>query len=343
MRVGLTPILGAGLVLATLLTIHVLPGLASVLLLVFAGAILAVLLEGLIRSIQHFLPGGHHQLAYAFALLLIVLVLAGIGLLIGPRIATEAPQLVQRIPEAWDSLIDHLNDFAMIDSVAQQGQRPFQWLTSNLKVTNLLSSTFGALFNIFVVILVGIYAAATPERYLRVSQYLLPARTRRRASDLSRNLGYELRHWLLGRLASMTIVGVASGIGLWLLGVPLALTLGLLAGLLSFVPYIGPILGLIPALLIAALESFALAGWVLVLYGGVQLVETALLTPLIQQRVVALPPVILISVQLVGGALIGPLGVLLGAPLVVCGITVGRWYRETVHETGEQLRQPDDS
>lgn len=325
MRLSSLPVT-VGLVLATLLTIHVLPQLTSVLLLVFAGVIVAVLFNALTTAWKRILPGGH-ALAYGAALVTIILVLAVAGLLVVPHLLTEVPKLVDRMPEAWHTLISQLNQYAVLDSMTDKARQPFHWLSSNTQVLNLLTTTFGVLVNIFVVVFVGVYGAAAPSRYLHFGQHLLPEDKQRAAAVLARELGRELRHWMLARSISMAIVGLATGIGLWLLGVPLAFTLGFLAGLLSFVPYIGPVLGLIPALLIAAVQSLALAGWVLVLFTGVQLVESTLLTPLIQQRAIALPPVILISVQLVGGVLIGPLGVLLGAPMVVCVMVAARWYR----------------
>lgn len=318
----------AGLVLATLLTIHVLPQLASVLLLIFAGVILAVVLEALTSVLRRVLPG-EHTVAYIAALAGVGCVLSIIGLLVGPQLVTEVPQVIARLPKAWDTTLAHLNDYAVLDSVTDKARQPFHWLVSNTQILNVVSSTFGLLVNVCVVILVGVYAAAAPSRYLHFGGKLLTDAQQQRVGVLARDLGRGLRHWLLARAASMTVVGVATGFGLWLLGVPLAFTLGLWAGVASFVPYIGPILGLIPALLIAAVETMQLAGWVLLLFGGVQLVETTLLTPLIQQRAIALPPVALISVQLVGGVLIGPLGVLLAAPLVVCGLIAAGWHRSS--------------
>lgn len=323
-RVAIT----VALVLATLLTIHILPRLASVLLLIFAGVILAIMLDALTSLLRRVVPGGHAP-AYAAALACVALVLAVVGFFIGPQLAAEVPRLIARVPEAWDAVLAQLNSYAFLDPVIDKAWKPFHWLASNTRIMNLVSDTFGVLVNIFVVVFVAVYAAAAPARYLHFGDNLLSEKAQRQVSSLAGELARGLRHWMLARSASMTIVGFATGIGLWLLGVPLAFTLGLFAGVVSFVPYIGPILGLIPALLIAAVESLLLAAWVLVLFGVVQLVETMLLTPLIQQRAIALPPVVLIAVQLIGGVLIGPLGVLLAAPLVLCSLIAANWYQNS--------------
>src|SRR5699024_8570069 len=267
-----------GLVFALPLTIHVLPRLTSVLLLVFAGIILAVVLDALTSTLRRVLPGGHVP-AYTAALICVVLALSIIGFVVGPQLATEIPQLTQRMPKAWDKLLVHLNNYAFFDSVADKAQRPFNWLFNNTQMLKLVSGTFGVLVSFFVVVFVGFYGAAAPAHYLRFADQLLSPVQQQRVGQLAHDLGHGLRYWLLGRALSMTVVGIATGIGLWLLGVQLAFTLGFWAGVASFVPYIGPILGLIPAVLIAAVGSLKLAAWVLVLFGVVQFVETAFMTP----------------------------------------------------------------
>lgn len=247
-----------GLVLATLLTIHILPQLASVLLLVFAGIILAVALDALTSALRRVLPGGH-GLAYAVALVCIVLGFAIIGLLIGPQLATQIPQLIKQVPQAWGKLLSQLQDYSLLGFATAKAGQSVYWLSNNTRIMNLVSGTFGALANVFVVLFVAIYTSAAPQRYLDFASHLLAESRHRQLAALASELGTGLRHWMLGRTLTLIIVGVASGLGLWLLGVPLAFTLGLIAGLLSIVPYIGPILGLIPAFLIAAVVSLPMA------------------------------------------------------------------------------------
>ena len=113
----------------------------------------------------------------------------------------------------------------------------------------------------------------------------------------------------------MIIIGVLTAVGLWLLGVPLALTLGLLAALLTFIPNIGPILAVVPAALLALLQSPTRALYVVLLYLGIQTVESYLLTPLMQKRTVSLPPALTIFAQVLMGILVGRIGLVLATPL----------------------------
>jgi predicted PurR-regulated permease PerM len=125
----------------------------------------------------------------------------------------------------------------------------------------------------------------------------------------------------------MVVVGLLVGTGLWLLGVPSALTLGLLAGLLEFIPFAGPILAMIPAVLLALAVSPDLAIWVLLLYLAVQQFEGNVLTPVVQQYAVDLPGVVLLFSLIGFGIIFGTLGVILAAPLaVVSYVLVKRLY-----------------
>ena len=136
-----------------------------------------------------------------------------------------------------------------------------------------------------------------------------------------------LRLWLRGQLIAMLVVGLLTGLGLWALGMPSALTLGLLAGLLEFIPFAGPILAAIPAVLLALAVSPDLAFWVVVVYFAVQQFEGYVLTPLVQQYAVDLPGVVLLFSLLAFGILFGTLGVILAAPLaVVSYVLVKRLY-----------------
>jgi predicted PurR-regulated permease PerM len=120
----------------------------------------------------------------------------------------------------------------------------------------------------------------------------------------------------------MSVVGVLTTLGLWIAGIPNPLALGLLAALLSFVPYVGPILSFVPAVLVALMVSLTKVLYVVIVFGFVQTLESYVVTPLVQQRAVSMPPVILITAQIAVGVLSGAIGVLLAAPLAVVVIVL---------------------
>lgn len=135
----------------------------------------------------------------------------------------------------------------------------------------------------------------------------------------------------------MTVIGVLTFVGLWFLDIPLALVLAFLAGLLSFIPYVGPILALLPAVLVAFAQSPNQALFVLILYLGVQGVESYLLLPLVQSWTVDMPPALTIAAILLLGVLFGGLGITLAAPLAAAGmVAVKRLYLEDFLEKRDE-------
>jgi predicted PurR-regulated permease PerM len=127
---------------------------------------------------------------------------------------------------------------------------------------------------------------------------------------------------MLGRLAAMTTVGVMVAIGLWAIGLPEFLALAILAALLDIVPYFGPIVAAIPAVLLALLDGPATAGWVIALYVAVQSIEGYILTPVIQQQTVELPPALTIAAIVLAGTMFGVVAILVATPLAVAVIVV---------------------
>ncbi len=131
-------------------------------------------------------------------------------------------------------------------------------------------------------------------------------------------------HGWLGQLVAMAAVGIATGVGLYLLGVPSALALGVLAGLLEFVPFVGPLLAFVAAFAIALSEGLTLAVLVVLLFAGIQQMEGNILVPLVQQRAVDLPAALSLFGLVAFGVLFGPLGILLGVPLTVVALVAAK-------------------
>jgi predicted PurR-regulated permease PerM len=173
-----------------------------------------------------------------------------------------------------------------------------------------------------IIVFTGLYLAAHPQPYIRGLLRMFPLARRDRIGEVVYACGYTLRWWLFGQLLAMVVVGVLMGVGLAIIGVPLAFALGMVAGLFEFIPTLGPMLGVLPALLLALSDSGATALWVLGLYSVVQTFEAYLLTPLVQQRVVHLPPVVTISAQIFAAWTVGPIGLLIAVPLVAVVMVV---------------------
>lgn len=187
-----------------------------------------------------------------------------------------------------------------------------------------LGTTIGIGANVIIVLFIGLYLASDPDVYARGVVRLVPIPNRKRAREVLGVLGHTLRRWLVGKVLGMAVIGGLTTGALWALGVPLALTLGLLAGILNFIPYLGPLLAFIPAILLALTDSTVTAAWVLGLYAIVQFLESYVLTPLVDRRSVALPPALTIVAQVTLGALAGVLGLLLASPLLAVVLVLVR-------------------
>ncbi len=307
----------------------------DVFLLMFGGVLFAVLL----RAPTNWLSL-HTRLSESAALgISVVLILGGlIGLLylFFYPLAGQIANLVETLPQALARMHAWLTE--------RTWARPLQPLLSDFthlranvltlgRATWILSSTATAVGAALVVVFIGIYLAAQPRLYQRGFMHLLPRRSRPRAYEVLDEIGKVLRWWLVARLATMTLVAAAAGIGLWWLGVPYAMALGVLTGLLEFIPYIGPVLAAAVPLLVAFNIDPNLAFYVAVLYIAVQTLEGYLLTPLVEQRTVALPPALVIFATILLAALAGPVGVVLASPLTAsCIVAVRLLYVEDVVE-----------
>lgn len=294
----------------------------DVLLIVFAGILLAVLLHGSGHWIAARL-GIADGWGIGLFLLCIVIALAIFGVAVAPAIAEQIDELTRRIPEAFEAFRERAEAYSW-------GSRLFDRLTPASIVSSegrsaamsAVSSTFGALGNFVIILFIGIYGALDPKVYRHgLTQFLAPS-MRERGDEVLRATAATLRNWLTAQLIAMAVVGVLTGLGLWFAGVPLAFALGLIAGLLAFIPNIGPVLAIAPALLLALPEGSTTVLIVLAIYAGVQALESYLVTPLIQQEKVSLPPALVIAAQLLFGVLFGILGLALATPITAALMTV---------------------
>ncbi len=328
-----------GLAALAVVVLYLLLMVAQVLLVVFAGVLVAVFLSGVSWYLSERLP-----ISRGVALALIVLVLVGgaVGLAVvaGPPLAGQVVELTERLPEAFGRLQAALRENPWRAALTQDLDlsevlpAPSDVLGG---VTAAFSTALGAVTYLLIVLVIGIYGAATPRAYVDSVLRLVPPARRRRARQVMHALGRALGWWLVGRAIMMAIVGVLTTAGLWVAGIPSPPALGLIAALLSFVPYVGPVLSAIPALMVAALIGLTQVLYVLGVYGAVQLLESYLITPLVQERTVFILPAALITAEVLMGVLAGALGVLMATPLAVAVIVlVQTLYVESV--LGESVK-----
>lgn len=303
---------------------------ASALFVAFGGLLFAVFLRMFAGLVTRLVP-----LSEGKALAIVVLMLVSMSILIGvwtaPRMSDEFGQLANQLPKS----IDHLKQKAerspwgtwLVSTSQNASSNSQEAVKKGGQLASLALEGVGALV---IVLFLGVYFAASPQQYLDGALRLLPIDRRPPIRDALIDAGDSLTRWLFGRLLAMTFVGVMTSLGLLAMGIPLAFILGLLAGLFGFIPYIGPVVSALPALLLALEQQGAQSVlWVGALYLGVQTVQDYVLTPLIQQRAVSLPPVLTIMSQVFAGIWVGPIGVTLAAPFtVVLMVLVQKLYIE---------------
>lgn len=294
---------------------------ADVLLMAFGGALLAVALRAVADLLVRHTPL-RPPLALPAAVASILLVLGALAWWIGDTLASQFDQLVRQLPTALAALRDWLAKTGL--GRAALGSLGTLDAASLAKLLGAALMTLGAVANALLLLVLGIYLAADPELYRRGFLRLLPARLRPDASAALSSAAAALRNWLGGQLVAMLVVGLLTGAGLVLLDVPLALSLATIAALLEFIPFFGPIIAAIPAILIAFTHEPATALYVALLYLGIQHLEGYVLMPLVQRWAVALPPALGALSVVLFGVLFGVPGVLFGVPLTIVGMVLAR-------------------
>lgn len=308
---------------------------SDVLLLIFACVLLAVLLYHAAGRVQKWLPMSR-GLALTLVVVLSLCVLGVAGWLMAPQISQQTQDLTAAIPKAVAHFRAALEGHEFLRSILKQLPSTDQ-LTKNIGL--VFSGVFGAIGSFAIILFVGVYLAAQPRIYIDGIVVLVPHRKRRRIREVLDEIGLILGQWLIGKFISMVIVGIATAVGLGLLDVPLALVLGILAGLLDFIPYLGPIMAGGPAVLIAFAESPTLGLYVILLFVAIQIAEGYLLLPLIERKTVSLPPALTILMQVLLGALFGLTGVALATPLTaVLAVLIAMLYVQDV--LGDAVKTP---
>ena len=316
---------------------------AQVLLVFFASLFLAVFFSGLGRFLEK-----HTRFSYpacvAFALIGLLQLLVIAGLLIGPAVASQSTNLADTLPKAHQQLLDQMKSSPwgahLLTAMqhAMDASKDSNW-QSTLKFAGLTLHGFGGL--VFAVV-IGIFLAFQPDLYRTGFLNLFPKTKRQRYGEVLDELGFTLWWWLMGQLVTMASVGTFIGIGLACLGVPLAGTLGLIAAILSFIPSLGPLISVIPAIMLGLTISPMMGLWVCLLYLGVQILEANVITPLVQRKAISLPPAFVLGSELLMGLLLGGAGLAFATPLVaVILVLVNMLYIQDV--LGEPGSLPSQS
>lgn len=299
----------------------------TVLVLLFGAVMVATIFRAIADMLQKYLrlPS---RLAVLTSVLLVVAVIGIVAWLIGSQVSAQSEQLAKALPQAAQIIDERIAAFGL-------GHPVGQWMhvagsgggLIGANLTTFLSSATLSVASFLIVFFGGIFLAAQPRLYGIGAIKLIPATRRSLVAEAMEESDRALRLWLKGQLWAMILIFLMTWFGLWLLGIPSALVLALISGVLEFIPYAGAIASSIPAIMVALVLGPELALWVVALYVVVHHIEAYLIQPVIQQFAVEIPAVITLFALLAFGLLFGFLGVLLAAPLaVVTYVLVKRLY-----------------
>lgn len=300
-----------GIAAAVMLTIF----LAQPLLVIFGGLVFAAMIDGGARLLGRVLriPRAWRV---AIVLILTVLFLAWSAYFAGSQLASQAAELPKTVEAQvirganWLRMHGIPVQTPAFETIARQAMGGVGQLT------RLVGGIIGGATTLFLIVVLGIYIAAEPRLYQRGLAWMLPMDQRDHFAGTVKLMGHALRRLLAGRLLGMVVEGVATGIALFVYGVPMAGLLGLLTGLLAFLPNIGaPISGLI-MVLVGFSGGMNMGLYCIVVYAVVQTVDGNLIVPMVARKTVDLAPALVLGMQLIMGALFGVLGLVVADPMV---------------------------
>ncbi len=307
--------------------------LADVLLLAFGAVLVAIILHASADALVRYLRVPDRW-GLMVASIVIFAALLGVMALFGTQIRSQFANVMERLPFALDNFTNNLgvgpvtDDLSkMIDSVPTGGLAA--------RIAGIGGVILSGLGDLLLVLIAGVYIAANPRLYEQGLVKLFPIRHHDRVESSLMASGQALKLWLMSQLIAMVCVGVLSTLAFWLIGLPSPYALGLIAGLADFIPFLGPIFGALPAVLIALTVSGEAALWTVLAVLAIQQIEGNVIFPLVARSVIAIPPALALFAIVVGSVLFGTLGLIFGFPLaVVTYVLVKKLYvRETLGES----------
>jgi predicted PurR-regulated permease PerM len=288
--------------------------LAQPLLLIVGGAIFAVFLDGGARLLGRWLP-----IRRGWRLLLTILI--GFGFIgwvfwfAGTTIAAQFEDLREVVTAQFGRLMAFVASLGLMPQ-GQGGNLGTQLLGSVGRLTSAVGSAIGAVTSVIAMIVIGIFLAAEPRIYDRGIAWMLPLRARGGFYRIAEHVGFTLRRLLFGRLVGMLFEGIFTWVMLTLGGVPMAALLGLVTGVLAFIPNIGAITSGVLMVAVGFSAGPHQGVYAIFVYFFVQNIDGYLVVPYIARRTVDLPPALVLAMQLLMGALFGILGVLFADPIL---------------------------
>ncbi|TXC72051.1 AI-2E family transporter [Sphingomonas ginsenosidivorax] len=299
-----------GLACAIALTIV----LVQPLLIIFAGIVFAALLDGGVRLLGRVLPIGR-----GWRLLIVVLLtfafLIGTFVLTGVQVSEQVMQLRTTLESQANRFTTYLTSKGLMPGASDVNGIVKEALGSVGRVTSWVGTAIGAITSMFMILILGLFIAMDPGTYARGLAWMMPTDLRPEFARTLDKMGTTLRKLLAGRLLGMAVEGVASGIALAVGGVPMAMLLGIIAGILAFIPNVGAIVTGVLMVAVGFSAGVDTGYWAIGTYLVVQTIDGYVIVPMVAKRTVDLPPALTLGAQIVASALFGILGLALADPM----------------------------
>jgi len=284
------------------------------LLIVFAGIVFAALLDGGVRLLGRVLPIGRGW-RLLIVVLLVVAFLLGTFYLTGVQVTQQVNQLRATLEVQANRFTGWLSGQGLMPGASDVSGIARQALGSVGRVTSWVGSAIGALTSLFMILILGLFLAMDPGTYARGLQWLVPSDLRPEFAITFQRMGVTLRRLLAGRLLGMAVEGVFTWIVLWIGGVPMAMLLGIIAGILAFIPNIGAIITGVLMVAVGFSAGTETGYWAIGTYFFVQTIDGYVVVPIVAKRTVDLPPALTLGMQIMASALFGILGLALADPM----------------------------
>lgn len=293
----------------------------NVFLLLLAASLIALFFRVLSGKINN-LTGWKYGICLAISIISVVIIAGLFFWLVGAEASKQFKEMQEIVPQMVDNAKVYLGK-------SEIGQKVSVYVTdieNQKKVLPFLQgffkSSFGVFGDLYIVVFLAMFLSISPYDYVNGAVNLVPRRGKPTAKQLFDEMGINLSKWIKGTIVSGLVVFAFSAIGLLMLGVDMWLILAISAGLLNIIPNFGPIIAMIPAVLVALLTSPTQALLVAGLYFAIQAIESNLITPNVQKKLLNIPPALLIFFQVLMGTLTGGWGIILAVPMLVIVITV---------------------
>jgi predicted PurR-regulated permease PerM len=283
---------------------------------VLAGVLIAVFFRGVSGLIQR-KTKWKEGISLTISVLTTIILLALLIWLIGAKVQAQAAELSETLPSTIENVKGKLNQSELGRQITKKISSPRTQQQAQAVIQTFFKSTFGILGDIYVVLFIGIFFTVSPGMYKNGIIKLVPPNGKKKADEVLTKIGDNLKKWLKGKLFAMLVVFVLTSIGLVIIGIPMWLVLALIAGILNFIPNFGPLIAMIPAVLVAFLQGPSTAAWVAGLYILVQVAESNFITPVVQKKLISIPPALIIIAQLFVAPLTGGWGLVLATPMMV--------------------------